>query len=115
MRRTNELKSIKYLPEYEEVYKLIYNADLDYIVDFSAKETDNEDYKKYNGLRISIKSQKLNYSIAICQIFNNYMIEVTPKIKKSFKNYDYERLDFYSFKSLSLLVEKLEKLIKPCL
>lgn len=45
MRRTNELKSIKYLPEYEEVYKLIYNADLDYIVDFSAKETDNENYE----------------------------------------------------------------------
>lgn len=105
MIRLKELKNKEYNPQFEELFYFLYSVDIDYIMDF-------EKYEKDNKLNVDIKNKDMKESIRITQLSkNDYTIIVDLVERNEQGECVYQKVEFYTFKTLTLIVEKLKELL----
>ena len=116
MRRTESLLNPIYHKKYREIYKLLFNADLDSINDRSNWMKTNQDYvEKNQPLWIIVESKIINKRMWITESFKDLEIataQLDLDCKSNEYSKSYERL---RFKNQSELCKKLEEILKPCL
>ncbi len=106
MIRLKELKKKNYPSSYEELYQLIYGLDIERLVDFSDVNEKGE-----FSLDIRINNIELKEEINISNSYKDFTIMIQSTSPKSFNTYQYERIEFYNFTSLTNLVYKLKQLL----
>lgn len=105
MIRLKELKNKEYNPQFEELFYFLYSVDIEYIMDF-------EKYEKDNKLNVDIKNKDMKESIRITQLSkNDYTIIVDLVERNEQGECVYQKVEFYTFKTLTLIVEKLKELL----
>ena len=116
MRRTKSLLNPIYHKKYREIYKLLFNADLDRINDRSNWMRTNLDYvEKNQPLWIIIESKILNKRMWITESFKDLEI-ATAQLDLDCKSNEYSKsYERFRFKNQSELCKKLEEILKPCL
>lgn len=101
--RLDRLKNREYIPKYEELYTFLYSTNIDHIFDF-------EKYARDGELNIDIRHVDTRRSIRIKQLSGDYVIWIDHK-KQDLGEYEYEKVEFYSFKSQSALVAVLREIL----
>ena len=117
MIRTKSLENVIYHQKYKEIYKLIFNADIDTISDYSYWMKNGEkDYVEINRpLWIVMESKKANKRIWICHDFGQLSI-TTAQLDLDINSSAYhDSYKYYYFKNQRDLVDELKKIIEPCL
>ena len=117
MIRTKSLENVIYHQKYKEIYKLIFNADIDTISDYSYWMKNGEkDYVEINRpLWIVMESKKANKRIWICHDFGQLSI-TTAQLDLDINSSGYhDSYKYYYFKNQRDLVDELKKIIEPCL
>jgi len=116
MRRTENLLNPIYHKKYREIYKLIFNADLDRINDRSNWMRTNQDYVERNQpLWIIIESKIINKRMWITESFKDLEI-TTAQLDLDCKSNEYgNSYERFRFNNQTELCKKLEEILKPCL
>ena len=117
MIRTKNLENVIYHQKYKEIYKLIFNADIDTISDYSYWMKNGEkDYVEINRpLWIVMESKKANKRIWIGHDFGQLSI-TTAQLDLDINSSAYhDGYKYYYFKNQRDLVDELKKIIEPCL
>lgn len=105
MIRLKELKKKEYNPKFEELFYFLYSVDIDHIMDY-------ERYEKDGKLNVDIVIHGMKEKIRLMQFTNEYVIRIDYQEKGVVeRDYDYERVEFYSFKTITSLVVKLKELL----
>lgn len=116
MRRTSTLQNVLYKRKYKEIYKLIFNADLDEVKDRSTWMYNQNEYgNTFHPLWIIVESKTLNKRMWITDSFN--MLEITTAqldLDCNSKEY-HDSHRWYQFNNQKELCEKLKDFLKPCL
>lgn len=110
MIRLNELKKRKYLPQYDELYKLLYGLDIDYLLDCSEMTTKGDFL-----LDIRMRSKDMKEEVRVTNSYRDYVIIIQSTKPDYFDTYRYEKIQYYTFDSLVNLITKLKELLLVCL
>lgn len=116
MRRTENLLNPIYKKRYREIYKLVFNADLDKVSDHSHWMSNDPDYIILKQpLWIIVESKIINKRMWITE--NGGQLEIaTAQLDLDCKSNEYSKsYERFSFKNQSELCKKLEEVLKPCL
>lgn len=116
MRRLNSLANNLYHRKYKEIYKILFNADLDCINDYSTWYKENGDWvDKNRPLWIVIESTILNKRIWVYKDFGKFGIDIA-KLDLPLNSIEYsESHTFAIFDTQKELVNYLKSLLEPCL
>ena len=116
MRRTINLKNPFYKRRYKEIYKLLFNADLDELSDHSYWYIKEPGYlEKNRPLWIIVESKILNKRIWISQDFGRLGID-TAQLDLNVKTEEYSKSYVWNeFNNQKDMIKYLEKLLEPCL
>lgn len=104
MIRLNELKKKEYNPKFEELFYFLYSVDIDHIMDF-------EKYEKDGKLNVEIVIHGMKEKIRLMQFREEYTIIVDYVEWNGVNECTYQRVEYYTFKTISSLVEKLKELL----
>lgn len=116
MRRKYMLMSNFYKRNYKEIYKILFNADIDEINDHSNWYKQDKDYVDIKRpLWIIVESKILNKRIWISHDFGRLGID-TAQLDLDIDSMEYhESYEWRDFRNQKEMTEYLEKLLKPCL
>lgn len=116
MRRTENLLHDFYKRKYKEIYKLLFNSDLEEVYDYSNWYKNNKDYLDIKRpLWIIVESKILNKRIWISQNFGRLGID-TARLDLDVKSNEYhDSYEWKSFKNQKEMTEYLKELLYPCL
>lgn len=104
MIRLKELKKKEYNPKFEELFYFLYSVDIDHIMDF-------EKYEKDEKLNVEIIIHGMKEKIRLMQFRKEYTIIVDYVEWNEVNECTYQRVEYYTFKTISSLVEKLKELL----
>ena len=104
MIRLKELKTKKYNPNYEELYKFLYSISIDIIIDKSQYEIEPD------GLNIIIRD-KMPEEFRIQKVLNCFIVTIELIDNERFLDCEYQKLEYYGFKSISSLIKGLKDLL----
>lgn len=104
MIRLKELKKKEYNPKFEELFYFLYSVDIDHIMDF-------EKYEKDGKLNVEIVIHGMKEKIRLMQFREEYTIIVDYVERNGVNECTYQRVEYYTFKTISALVEKLKELL----
>jgi len=105
--RLKELKKQEYNPKFEELFYFLYSVDIDYIMDF-------EKYEKDGKLNVDIGIHGMKEKIRLMQFrekYEEYTIIVDYVEMNKENECTYQKVEYYTFKTISSLVEKLKELL----
>ena len=105
MIRLKELRKKEYNPNYEELYRFLYSISIDNIIDNSKQE------KEPDGLNIIIHD-KMREEIRIQKVLNRFIITIQLIDNEKFIDCEYQKIEYYSYKSISNLTKGLKDLLK---
>lgn len=117
MRRTENLENAIYKTKYRELYKIIFNADIDRIADHSNwLHSEEKNYVEiHRPLWIVMESKKINKRIWICHEWGKLTIS-TAQLDLDVDSREYhDSHQQYSFSNQRDLCNKLKELLEPCL
>lgn len=117
MRRKENLQNAIYHKKYKELYKLIFNADIDTISDYSNwMREGNKNYVEINRpLWIVMESKIINKRLWISQEFGQLSIS-TAQLDLDINSSAYhDSYKHYYFQNQKELVDKLKNILEPCL
>ena len=116
MRRLYNLENSFYKKRFKEIYKILFQADLDEIIDRSNWYKPNPDYiDKKRPLWIIIESKILNKRIWVYNDFGQLGVNTaTLDLPVNSSAYS-DSYTYAHFKNQKELVNYLEKLLEPCL
>ncbi len=117
MRRTENLENAIYHRKYKDIYKLIFNADIDTISDYS--NWMREGHKNYVEIKrplwIVMESKIVNKRIWISHDFGELSIS-TAQLDLDINSSAYhESHKWYKFNTQAELCDKLKEMLDPCL
>lgn len=116
MRRTISLQNVLYKRKYREVYKLVFNADLDEVNDHSTWMYNQSEYcNTFHPLWIIVESKILNKRMWITNSFNTLEIATAQLDLDCNSRAYHDSYKRYHFSNQKELCEKLEEILKPCL
>lgn len=116
MRRIGNLENAIYHKKYKEIYKLIFNADLDEVNDHSTWMYNQREYcNTFHPLWIIIESKILNKRMWITHSLNTLEIATAQLDLDCMSNAYHESYKWYKFNTQSELCEKLKELLEPYL
>lgn len=104
MIRLKELKKKEYNPKFEELFYFLYSIDIDEIIDMEKTIKDDK-------LNVHIKINDMKEDIKLIQNDEYYVIVVDYVEKNDNAECIYQRVEYYSFKTIASLVEKLKELL----
>lgn len=104
MIRLKELKKKEYNPNYEELYRFLYSISIDNIIDKSKQEIEPD------GLNIIIRD-KMREEIRIQKILKHFIITIELIDNEKFIDCEYQKIEYYSYKSISNLTKGLKELL----
>lgn len=107
MIRLKELKKKEYNPKFEELFYFLYSVDIDHIMDFERNEKDGK-------LNVDIVIHGMKEKIRLMQFsekYEEYTIIVDYVERNEINECTYQRVEYYAFKTISSLVEKLKELL----
>lgn len=104
MIRLKELKNKEYNPKFEELFYFLYSVDIDYIMDF-------EKYEKDGKLNVDIGIKGMKESIRLMQYTEDYTIIVDYVERNEEGECIYQKVEYFTFKTIASLVEKLKELL----
>ncbi len=106
MIRLKKLKSKTYPKEYEELYTFLYSINIDCLLDCSF--TDN--MGEFN-INFHLKNKDMKQEFLIQNLYKKYMIIIQDMNPECFDDYEYQKVEYYSFDNISSLIVKLKKLL----
>jgi len=104
MLRLKELKNKEFNPKFEELFYFLYSIDLDYIMDF-------EKYEKDGKLNVDIGIYNMKQKIRITELGKDYTIIVDYVERNENGDCIYQKVEYFSYKTLSEIVIKLKELL----
>lgn len=116
MRRTINLQNVLYKKKYSDIYKLVFNADLDEVSDHSTWMYNQEEYcNTFHPLWIIVESKILNKRMWITHSLKKLEI-ATAQLDLDCNSSEYhDSYKRYNFKNQRELCHKLEEILNPCL
>ena len=105
MIRLKKLKNKEYNPKFEELFYFLYSVDIDYIMDF-------ERFEKDGKLNVDIGINDMKERIRLTQLSKDYTIIVDYVERNEDGECIYQKVEFFTFKTIALLVAKLKELLK---
>lgn len=106
MIRLKELKSKDYPKEYKELYEFLYSINIDFLLDCSFA-----DNKGNFNINFHLKNSDMKQEILIQNLYKKYMIIIQNMNPECFEDYEYEKVEYYSFADISNLIVKLRELL----
>lgn len=117
MRRTENLENAIYHRKYKDIYKLIFNADIDTISDYSnwMREGQKNYVEIKRPLWIVMESKIINKRIWITHDFGNLSISIAQLDLDVNSSAYHDSHKWYQFNTQSELCDKLKEILEPCL
>lgn len=106
MIRLKELKSKTYPKEYEELYTFLYSINIDCLFDNSFMDNKGE----FN-ISFHLRNKDMKQEFLIQKLYKKYMIIIQDMNPECFQNYEYQKVEYYSFDNISSLIAKLKELL----
>lgn len=106
MIRLKELKSKTYPKEYEELYTFLYSINIDCLFDNSFMDNKGE----FN-ISFHLRNKNMKQEFLIQKLYKKYMIIIQDMNPECFENYEYQKVEYYSFDNISSLIAKLKELL----
>lgn len=106
MIRLKELKNKTYPMEYNELYNFLYSINIDHLLDCSFI-----DNKGTFNINLHLRNKNMKQEFLIQKLYKKYMIIIQDMNPECFKNYEYQKVEYYSFDNISSLIVKLKELL----
>ena len=106
MIRLKELKSKTYPKEYEELYMFLYSINIDFLFDNSFMDNKGE----FN-ISFHLRNKNMKQEFLIQSLYRKYLIIIQDMNPECFENYEYQKVEYYSFDNIPSLIVKLRELL----